>query len=122
MQNRIFLPTFDGSSTNTKKSWRKKLGAFFQLHTVAEGEVDQIAALHLEGEAKDWWFIHLKLARVTAYVDVTQRTIKKFDRRKLNTLSIETFPIIDEKVHEKKKEDFSTITQEREKLPPPPAA
>ena len=58
-----------------------KLDAFFLLHLVVEKEVD-IAALHLEGEAKIWWFNHLSHARVTAYADFTQRLIKKFDKKK----------------------------------------
>ena len=59
-----------------------KLDAFFLPHLVIEREVVEIAMLHLEGEAKIWWFSHLSHARVTAYADFTQRLIKKFDRRK----------------------------------------
>ena len=53
MQNRFFLPTFDGSSTSIEKSWMEKLDDFFQLHPVSEREAIEIAALNLEGEAKD---------------------------------------------------------------------
>ena len=61
----------------------------------------------------------MKHARVTAYADFTERVIKKFDRRKLETLSIDTFPIIDEKVHEEQKEYVIIITLEKEQPPPP---
>ena len=46
-------------------------------------EVFEIVALHLEGEANIWWFIHLSHAKVTAYADFTQRLIKNFDKKKL---------------------------------------
>ena len=59
-----------------------KLDAFFLLHPVVEKEVVEIAALHLEGEANNWWFSHLSHVRVTAYADFTQRLIKKFDKKK----------------------------------------
>ena len=52
------------------------------LHPVVEREVVEIAVLHLEGEANIWWFSHLSHARVTTYVDFTQRFIKKFDKKK----------------------------------------
>ena len=58
------MPTFDGSSTSREKYWRKELDAFFQVHPVAEREVVEIAALHLEGEVEDWWLSHIKHARV----------------------------------------------------------
>ena len=59
-----------------------KLDAFFLLHPVVEREVFEIAVLHLEGEENIWWFNHLSHVRVTAYVDFTQRLIKKFDMKK----------------------------------------
>ena len=77
--------------------------------------------LHLEGEANYWWFDRLKYARVTVYVEFTQILVKRFDRRKLEALSIETFSNIDEEVYEEKKEDVSTDNLGEEKLPPPPA-
>ena len=64
---------------------------------VEEREVVVIVALHLEGEANVWWFSDLKHARLIAYGDFTQRLIKKFDKRKPEVVSIETFPEIDEK-------------------------
>ena len=51
-------------------------------------------------------------------IDFTQRVIKNFDRRKLEVVSIETFPNIDEIEHEEQREDVSTITPEEEELPP----
>ena len=81
-RNIFLLPTFDGSSTCTARSWKMKLDAFFLLNLVVEREVVEIVALHLEGKEKIWWFSHLSHARVTAYADFTQRLIKKFDKNK----------------------------------------
>ena len=87
-----------------------------------EREAVEFVVLYFEGEAKDLWFNHMKHARVTNYVDFTQRVVKSFDRRKLETLSIETFSDIEEKVPEEPKKYVNTITSEEEQLPPPPAA
>ena len=67
---RFFLPNFDLSSKCTAKSWVEKLDIYFQLNQVSEMEAIKIAALHLEGEAHDWWFHGLSTlghANVTAY-------------------------------------------------------
>ena len=97
-----------------------KLYDFFQLHPLAEEEAIEIVALHIEGEANDWWFGRLKHERVTVYVEFTQRLVKRFDRRKLEQISIETFSDIGEEVYEEKNEDFNTDTMREEKLTPPP--
>ena len=99
------------------KAWREGLAALFKLYTLAQREDFEIIALHLEGEAKDWWFSHLSHPKVIAYANLFQRLKKNFGRRK-----IETLPIIDEIVHEKPKEDLIIITPEEEPLPPPLAA
>ena len=47
-------------------------------------EAIKIAALHLEGEAHDWWFHGLSTlgrANVTAYSEFTRRLVDRFDRR-----------------------------------------
>ena len=53
---RILLPTFDGSSKCSAKAWVEKLDIYFQLNQMAEVEAIKVVALHLEGEAHDWWF------------------------------------------------------------------
>ena len=60
--NRVLLSTFYGSSN--ARTWVRKLEAFFLLHPVARKEAVEISALHLEGEAYDWWCSHLSHARV----------------------------------------------------------
>lgn len=42
-----------------------------------EREAIEIAVLHLEGEAKDCWFGHLKREREIVYVDLTQSLIEE---------------------------------------------
>ena len=67
---RFFLPKFYGSSNCTAKSWVEKLDIYFHLNKVPKMEAIKIAALHLEGEAHDWWFKGLSTvghANVTAY-------------------------------------------------------
>ena len=59
-----------------------KLDALFLLHLLVEREAIEIATLHLEGEAKIWWFNHLSHARVTTFAYFTQRLIKKIDKKK----------------------------------------
>ena len=47
-------------------------------------EAIKIVALHLEGEAHDWWFHGISTlgnANVTTYSEFTQRLVERFDRR-----------------------------------------
>ena len=49
-------------------------------------EAIKIAALHLEGEAHDWWFHGISTlgnANVTTYSDFTRRLVERCDRRDL---------------------------------------
>ena len=81
---RFFLPKFHGSSKCNAKSWIEKLDIYFQLNQVPEMEAIKIAALHLEGEAHDWWFHGLSTlchTNLTAYLDFTRRLVERFDRR-----------------------------------------
>ena len=51
---------------------------------MAEMEAIKVAALHLEGEAHDWWFhgmAKLGHSRVTTYAEFTRKLIEQFDRR-----------------------------------------
>ena len=69
---RLFMPSYDGSPKCTTKAWVEKLDTYFQLNRVSEMEAIKIAALHLEGEAHEWWFHGLSTlghASVTSYAD-----------------------------------------------------
>ena len=82
--DRFFLPTFDGSSKCTAKYWVEKLDIYVQLNHVSNMEAIKIAALHLEGEANDWWFYGLSTlghANVTSYAEFTRRLVEIFDWR-----------------------------------------
>ena len=109
------MPTFDRFSSSTAKAWRKELHAFFRLHLVVEKEFVQIAALHLQGEANEWWFGHIEHAKVTKYSYFFQRIRKKFDRRKPETFIIEKFP-------KKSRENVILATLDKESLHSPLAA
>ena len=71
------MSTFDGSSN--ARTWVRKLEAFFLLHPIAGKEAVEILALHLEGEAYDWWCSHLSHARVETFAEFTQGLIQTFD-------------------------------------------
>ena len=82
---RLFHPTFNGSSKSSSKARVKKLDVYFQLNQMMEGAI-KIATMHLEGEARDWWFHGLTMmghARVTTYKDFTRRALECFERRDL---------------------------------------
>ena len=80
--NRFLLSTFYGSLTCAAEVWVKKLEAFFLLHLVVDKEAIEFVALHLESEAKAWWFIHWDHARVSTLVDFSQRLIRIFGQRR----------------------------------------
>ena len=81
---RLFLPKFDGSSTNSAKAWVEKLDIYFHLKKVPDTEAIKIAALHFDGEAQSWWFhgfSTLGHANVTSYYKFTRRVMERFDRK-----------------------------------------
>ena len=53
---RLFLPAYDGTPKCIAKAWVEKLDTYFQLNKVSEIRAIRIVALHLEGEAHEWWF------------------------------------------------------------------
>ena len=78
------MPTFDGSSNSSTKSWVEKLDIYFQLNQMSETEAIKVATLHLDGEAQDWWFhgmVTLGHSMVTTYAEFTRRLMERFDRR-----------------------------------------
>ena len=68
-----------------------KLEAFFLIHPMVDREAVEIAALHLEGEAKTWWFGHWSHARVSTPADFSQRLSRRFGQRRE-----ETSPLVEE--------------------------
>ena len=49
---------------------------------MVEKEVVDIVALHLKGEERNWWFNHVRHAKVSSFADFTQRVIKRFDKER----------------------------------------
>ena len=83
MRGNIFLlSTFDGSLSCVAEVWVKKLEAFFLLHPIVDREAIEVVALHLEDEAKTWWFSHWDHARVSTLADFSQRLIRRFGQRR----------------------------------------
>ena len=71
---RFFLLTYDRPSKCSAKAWVENLDIYFQLNQMTEVEAIRVAALHLEGEAHDWWFngmATLGHSAVTMYVEFT---------------------------------------------------
>ena len=84
LASRFHLPTFDGSSNSSARSWVEKLDIYFQLNQMSETEAIKVATLHLDGEAQDWWFhgmVTLGHSTVTTYAEFTRRLMERFDRR-----------------------------------------
>ena len=80
----LFLPAYDGTPKCTTKAWVEKLDAYFQLNKVSEIEAIKIAALHLEGEAQEWWFHGLTTLghhHITSYSAFTKKLVERFDPR-----------------------------------------
>ena len=80
-----------------------------------EKEVVHISALHIQGEANDWWFGHMEHAKVTKYSDFFHKLRKKYNVRKTEMCHKETFP-------KETKEDAILVTLDKESLHSPPAA
>ena len=81
---RLFLPKFDGSSSNSAKALVANLDIYFQLKKFPEIEAIKIAALHFEGEAHNWWFHGLSTLghiNVTTYYEFTRRLVERFERK-----------------------------------------
>ena len=66
------MPTFDGSSTSTFRARREELFTLFLKYPISDRDVMEFAVLHLEGEARNWWFSHVSHMEVSAYVDFMQ--------------------------------------------------
>ena len=81
---KFFFPSYDGSPKCTAKAWVENFDTYFQLNRVSKIEVIKITALHLEGEAHEWWFHGLSTlghACITSYSDFTKRLVERFDPR-----------------------------------------
>ena len=81
---RFFLPTYDGTPKCTSKAWVEKLDTYFPLNKVSEIEAIKIVALHLEGEAQEWWFHGLTTLghhHITSYSTFTKNPVERFDPR-----------------------------------------
>lgn len=81
---RMYFPTFDGIANCTARACVENMDTYFQLNWMAEQEDIKMAALHLEGEAHDWWFHSLNTfghAQIVSYDDFTRRVVERFDQR-----------------------------------------
>jgi hypothetical protein len=81
---KLSIPSYDGSSRYTARSWVQKLDTYLQLNPMTEAEAIKFATLHLDGEAHEWWYhglVTLGHASITSYVEFTQRLMDRFDRK-----------------------------------------
>ena len=82
----LLFPIFDGTLKCTTKAWVENLDTYFQLNKVSEIEAIKITALHLEGEAQDWWFHGLTTLgyhHIISYSAFTKNLVERFDPRDL---------------------------------------
>jgi hypothetical protein len=81
---KVTIPNFDEGSKCSARSWVQNLDTYFQLHQMTNTYAINLATLHLDGEAHEWWYhglVTLGHVRVTSYLDFTQRLIKRFERK-----------------------------------------
>ena len=57
---KITLPYFDGTSNCLVSSSIQKMDTHFQLNPMAERDAIKLEALHIVGEAINWWFHGMK--------------------------------------------------------------
>ena len=78
------LPYFDGTSNCSESSWIQKRDTYFQLNPMVERDAINFAALHIDGEAIDWWFHGMKIlghGQVVTYGEFIRKLTERFDRR-----------------------------------------
>ena len=75
-------PTFDGTNKISARAWLRNLQTFFTLNPMKESDFVQLASLHLEDPAYDWWYHGMTTQghdRITTFDDFSQRVIDRFD-------------------------------------------
>jgi hypothetical protein len=81
---KLFIPSFDGSSKSTNRSWVHKWDTCFQINPVIDEKAVKFSTLHLDGEAHEWWYhglVTLVHVNITSYEDFTQRLMERFDKK-----------------------------------------
>jgi hypothetical protein len=81
---KLTIPSFDGSSKYTARSWVQKLNTYYKLNQMTETKAISFATLHLEGEAHEWWYhglVTLGHSRITSYREFTDRLMDRCDRK-----------------------------------------
>ena len=54
------MPYFDAISNCLVSSWIQKMDTYFQLNPMEEKDSIKLDALHIDGEAIEWWFHGMK--------------------------------------------------------------
>ena len=60
------------------------MDTYFQLNPMAKRDAMKLEALHLDGEAIEWWFHGMKTLgheQVVTYMEFTKKLTERFDRR-----------------------------------------
>jgi hypothetical protein len=81
---KLCIPSYDSSSRYTARSWVQKLDTYLQLNPMTEAEAIKFATLHLDGEAREWWYhglVTLGHSNIISYVEFTQRLMDRIDRK-----------------------------------------
>jgi hypothetical protein len=71
---KVTIPSFDGGSKCSERSWVQKLDTYFQLHQMTDAYAIKLATLHLDGEDHEWWYhglVTLGHVEVTSYLEFT---------------------------------------------------
>ena len=80
---KLSLPYYDASGNIIVRAWVQKIDTYFQLNPMHVKEAIKYAALHLDGQAHEWWhhgMVTLGHNQITSY-EFIETLIEKFDTR-----------------------------------------
>lgn len=83
---KVTLPNFDGSAKSSTRAWIQKLDTYFHLNPMRDVDAIGFATLHLEGDAREWWYhglIMLGHIHITTYTEFIRRLLERFERKDL---------------------------------------
>ena len=87
---RLTIPNFDGARRGSARIWVQKLDTYFQFNPMTETDAIKLATLHLDREAREWWFhglVKLGHNTIKSYSEFTQKLMDQFKRKDLGYIS-----------------------------------
>src|SRR5713226_4416901 len=81
---RLTIPNFDGIRGGSARIWVQKLDNYFQINPMTKTDAIKLATLHLDGEAREWWYHGLVTFghnTIHSYGEFTQKLMERFHRK-----------------------------------------